>query len=312
MMHHSSICTVSKIEDVNFMLSHLSPDGWLLFPLFCVKSTGDRSVNLSEKERRLIMIIRKTLLVLLGFVLCIPGCVQSGDATGSDPIQHLQQQIDELREQNKVTRNAISITIGRQQQELVKVMNCFTVEGEEVCIPVIEDKIVFVTSETYTGNLGGLQGADAKCQQLAINAGLPGLYMAWLSDNFASPSTRFNKAAINYTLVNGAVIANSWGDLIDPFDLYYAIQIDENGNILAGEYPLTTVWTGTDTDGTPYPHLTSKSDCCHNWEEFCYQWTQELPSVEATFGQYNSTSLLWTAPGTDPCNEEKHLYCFQQ
>jgi hypothetical protein len=288
------------------MLSHLSPDGWLLFPLFCVKSTGDRSVNLSEKERRLIMIIRKTLLVLLGFVLCIPRIVQAGDAPGRNPIQHLQQQIDELREQNKVTRDAISITIGRQQQELRKIMNCFTVEGEEVCIPVIEDKFVFVTSETYTGNLGGLQGADAKCQQLAINAGLPGVYKAWLSDNFASPSTRFNKAAVNYKLVNGVVIADSWGDLIDG-NLHYAIQIDENGNILSGEWPLTKVWTGTDYDGTSFPEY-----CCNDWEEFCYQWTQEVPSEGARFGQYNSDNTSWSRGVTDPCNEENHLYCFQQ
>jgi len=35
-------------------------------------------------------------------------------------------------------------------------------------------KRVFVTSDAYKGNLGGLEGADAKCQDLAEDADLPG------------------------------------------------------------------------------------------------------------------------------------------
>src|SRR5215212_6677746 len=42
---------------------------------------------------------------------------------------------------------------------------------------------VFLSSITYDGNLGGLSGADAKCQGLAAVAGLPGIYKAWLSDD---------------------------------------------------------------------------------------------------------------------------------
>jgi len=35
---------------------------------------------------------------------------------------------------------------------------------------------VFVTSETYDGNLGGIAGADSKCQALADAAGLDGIW----------------------------------------------------------------------------------------------------------------------------------------
>ena len=41
--------------------------------------------------------------------------------------------------------------------------------------------IVFLDFSCYTGDLGGLEGADAKCQQAAEDAGLPGIYKAWLS-----------------------------------------------------------------------------------------------------------------------------------
>ena len=37
----------------------------------------------------------------------------------------------------------------------------------------VEPNIVFVTSTTYDGNLGGLAGADQKCQDCAEAAGLP-------------------------------------------------------------------------------------------------------------------------------------------
>ena len=36
------------------------------------------------------------------------------------------------------------------------------------------NRIVFLTSTTHTGNLGGLTGADAICNDLASTAGLPG------------------------------------------------------------------------------------------------------------------------------------------
>ncbi len=47
------------------------------------------------------------------------------------------------------------------------------------------EKTVFVTSAAFKGNLGGLTGADAKCQAEADGPAsiVPsGTYLAWLSD----------------------------------------------------------------------------------------------------------------------------------
>ena len=42
-------------------------------------------------------------------------------------------------------------------------------------------KVIFASSDdTFTGNLGGVAGADATCNTLAANAGLSGNFKAWL------------------------------------------------------------------------------------------------------------------------------------
>ena len=89
-------------------------------------------------------------------------------------------------------------------------------------------QIVFVTSDTYDGDLGGLVGADAKCQALADAAGLDGTFRAWLSDDAESPSTRFTQSTDPYWLVDGTVVADSWADLIHG-SIAHAIDLDEAG-----------------------------------------------------------------------------------
>ena len=78
-------------------------------------------------------------------------------------------------------------------------------------------RVIFVSSALYTGNLGGLAGADAICNMRAQAAGLPGTYMAWLSTNQANgtPATRFTQSAQPYRKVDGVLVANNWADLID-------------------------------------------------------------------------------------------------
>src|SRR4051794_402552 len=72
---------------------------------------------------------------------------------------------------------------------------------------------VFVSSALYSGALGGLSGADSKCQGLAAAAGLPGSYKAWLADTTGAPISRFVHSTGPYRLVNGTTIAANWTDL---------------------------------------------------------------------------------------------------
>jgi cysteine-rich repeat protein len=127
-----------------------------------------------------------------------------------------------------------------------------------------QQKFIFVTSTVYSGNLGGLVGADGLCNTRAAAGGLPGTYMAWLSDNNGSPSTRMTKAVVPYVLPNGVKVANNWTDLTDG-GLIAAVNVTE----LKGAAPTTgfcgqgeaPVWTNTAANGT---QVQAASNCA-NW-----------------------------------------------
>lgn len=89
-------------------------------------------------------------------------------------------------------------------------------------------KIAFISSTSSNGNLGGLTGADQKCQTLADSAGIHGTFKAWLGDSTKSPSNRFTQATVPYVKLDGSLIANHWTDLTDG-DIANPINIDENG-----------------------------------------------------------------------------------
>ena len=73
------------------------------------------------------------------------------------------------------------------------------------------EKIVFVTSEIYNGALGGLAGADAKCQERADVARRSGTFKAWLSDRTASVEDRFDRSRDGAAFVrtDGVRVANN-------------------------------------------------------------------------------------------------------
>lgn len=156
--------------------------------------------------------------------------------------------------------------------------------------------IVFLTSTIFPGNLGGLSGADTICQTLAVGAGLPGTYRAWLSDATGSVSTRFVPSSGPYQLINGARIAASFADLIDG-TLLAPITVSETGGDLA---PSSFVWTGTHPNGAVQPDAT-----CANWTD----GTDGRPGLRGRFAFMNAN---WTEWESSPCDALAHLYCFQQ
>ena len=160
-------------------------------------------------------------------------------------------------------------------------------------------KIVFVTSEKYTGNLGGLAGADAICNGLAQNAGLPGEYMAWLSTADVSPITRFTTHhRYPYVRVDGEVIALNWADLINTeTPLANPINIEEHGLPVGG----AAVWTATLPDGSATPGT------------MCRDWTNDDDYIlMAIVGLTDAVDHEWTQDGSNLCPEAMRLYCFEQ
>jgi hypothetical protein len=161
---------------------------------------------------------------------------------------------------------------------------------------------VFITSVTYDGNLGGLQGADQKCKDLAGAAGLGGNWKAWLSDSNTSVASRFNKSTNPYKLLNGTTIANDWNDLIDG-NLNAPIMLMENGGTVPGN---TRVYTNTTSSGN-ISSPTSSAANCYNWTS-----TPGWPNL-ASVGIAQYTDAYWTSGFGYFCDfPAAKLYCFEQ
>jgi hypothetical protein len=169
-------------------------------------------------------------------------------------------------------------------------------------VPCGGDRCVFVSSGRFTANLGGLSGADAKCQSAATAAGLPGTYQAWLSDYSTGAATRFmTRSATPYRRVDGALVASNWADLTDG-TLANAISIDETG----APTSLGLVWTNTSASGTPLS--TGPTGTCSNWT------FGGAPSPGGgRRGAALATNFTWTdAISEAVCFLQLNLYCFQQ
>jgi hypothetical protein len=177
----------------------------------------------------------------------------------------------------------------------------------------VTEMIVFVTSTSYDGLLGGLYGADLKCQTQAVAAGLPGTYKAWLSDSTTDANQRLAHSTLPYVTVDGVRIADNWDDLVGSGgEIENTLNITEYGvEVSAG----ASVWTATAYAG-------NKTGCdpaiCGG---FCEDWTDSTSGI-AMVGNPHEINRQWTEaltwdwlPGYIPaqsCSSLQHLYCFQQ
>jgi hypothetical protein len=133
--------------------------------------------------------------------------------------------------------------------------NTHCVAGQ--CTAPPAKSIVFVSSVVYpAGALGGLFGADAKCQALAQAAALPGTYRAWLSDAVTDAASRIAHWPTPYVLSDGTTrVADDWTGLTSGA-LAHAIDRTETGGPpptdLYTSILVNGVWTNTNKDGTKY------------------------------------------------------------
>jgi hypothetical protein len=149
---------------------------------------------------------------------------------------------------------------------------------------------VFITSGGFTGNLGGIAGADAKCASAASLLGLSGTFRAWISDAATSPAARFLHDDVHYERHPDRVkIADNWADLTDgTLDAPIAAS------------PSNLAWTGTGADGNPSGGT-------------CLNWTNGTSPQSARVGLPPVTNSQWSALANEvACNALVALYCFEQ
>jgi hypothetical protein len=158
----------------------------------------------------------------------------------------------------------------------------------------VGDYRVFVTSQTFTGNLGGVSGADNICQSLADNAKLGGRWGVWLSTSSINAKERIVDEA--YFLVNSTSrVSEDKSDLTDG-SLISAISLSETQASIDG-----LVWTGTLENGT------GSGINCSNW-------TSSSSAISGQVGNSNESNSSWTSSEVNTansCNNSYHLYCFE-
>ena len=184
-----------------------------------------------------------------------------------------------------------------------------------------ETKRVFVTSQRYRGDLGGVVGADSKCQYWAEEGKLGGRYKAWLTtmneNNMANRLDIGSNNNVPYTTVKpdgrGYVISNDWEELTGGEGLKRKISMTSDGADHSNG-STQDVWTATDPNGRyVYQNTSPKNDC--------NQWTSsngglDNPSYMGGFGHfgtsYSPDTGVWTNRNEKYCINWGRLYCFQQ
>lgn len=161
-------------------------------------------------------------------------------------------------------------------------------------------KRIFISSASYTGALGGLSGADAKCQTLADAAVLGGTWKAWLSDTSTNAADRMTHANAPYYLVDGITkVANNWSGIVSG-SLLVGISMNEKRQDAGSGIK---VWTNTLGSGGKV--TTAPEDACLNWTA-----TGQYRGRYGLDERYGGSG--WTDTNYTRCVNPQNLYCFEQ
>lgn len=161
---------------------------------------------------------------------------------------------------------------------------------------------VFVSSESYEGNLGGVAGADTKCQELADAAKLPGVYQAWLSDETTPAKLRVKPSSFAYVRPDGVPVAKDFNIFSQGQGLAASISVTETKEPIApimGCAGTDKVWTGTTALGLSQPGKT------------CVNWMSVGMGELAAVGDLDEIGAGWTEACGAPCVAMAHLYCLE-
>jgi cysteine-rich repeat protein len=173
-------------------------------------------------------------------------------------------------------------------------------DGDGCTEHCFRERRVFVTSKTWSSNLGGIMGAVGICRQEAEKGGVPRFetFEPWLSDSQHDVLERMHRGKGPYLRMDGLEIAPNFEALLAK-QLLAPIDVDEFGVKQGG-----TVWTGTRVDGTRVP----MSGHCKDWHGI----PDDPFSLEAWDGCATCADSNWTIHSQAIiCGGMKRLYCFE-
>ncbi|MEL6178824.1 MAG: hypothetical protein AAFS10_07715 [Myxococcota bacterium] len=171
-------------------------------------------------------------------------------------------------------------------------------DGDVVSTDSAEDEpderrnaLVFVSSHVLSGD--SVPRADAMCTELAMEAGLGGTWMAWVS---TSEVDAIDKLVGDgpWSLVDGTVVFDDRASLSDT-GAKAPISTNERGEDV-GE---SLLYTGTGADGRA-----TGMDCAG--------WRSYYNEDDATVGRSGTVGHAWTQAEVIPCGMPRRMYCFEQ
>ncbi len=169
---------------------------------------------------------------------------------------------------------------------------CTACASGELCIQnaCAKPRRVFKTNATFTGDLGGLAGADAKCANAARIQLRPGTFKAWLSDASTNALDRIVDVGPWYDFQSRLVFADKAQLALGPTK---QLVVDERG-FTGTQFD---VWTGTLIGGT-------------RATAHCTNWSSTTSTGQS--GGATSETGTWTESTVEPCSAGKSLYCLEQ
>ncbi|CAN5903669.1 hypothetical protein BH11MYX3_BH11MYX3_21410 [soil metagenome] len=164
----------------------------------------------------------------------------------------------------------------------------------------LKPNILFVTSGLFTGNLGGLAGADALCKDAASTGGLRGTYAAYLSSisgNTPIPAPSRVGTASGWVRVDGRPVMNSISQM--------------HGGMMVNPPSLTEV--GNDVGATQFPYAWTGTSAAGTYANACTPAGAFIPwggaNGNANVGQADQTSSAAVEAFNSGCDVTRRIYC---
>lgn len=185
--------------------------------------------------------------------------------------------------------------------------------GDDVVAPSAS-KVVFFTDTTYAGNLGGILGADDKCQQEAQDQGLDGRFKAWIHTDLPELSpdrVSFAKSKTPYVNTSGEPLWPSYPVEGTLSDVRTSEILSVTG---APQVSAVTFWTGIAefVGDPPVRH-------CSRWTTSERGITNDTlgtlggPDEDVGIcGDFPQNPLCWRHVAARGCEVPASLICFQQ
>lgn len=178
------------------------------------------------------------------------------------------------------------------------------------------NKRIFVTDNTYTGNLGGISGADAKCNN-ALDGEHPGTgtFKALIADGSNRSPCLYGTYGSQCTS-NDITKSKDWP--MRPFTTYLragnlpVFTTNNAGVFLFGSLtnPIGSgqTWTGLYIKPGNWEELNSQTQRCNDWTDSAALSSSAWGDATAT----DQTSMSQNSSFSSTCDQLKSLYCVEQ